>query len=148
MDEYKNTQAPLGAGERAVSIPPARKCMGNILASGVMGLQSELMSAPPIHRAYLGNTKTGMEADMLLASRAEKKLLGQPVERERERSGTRVASEMFARGERAFDKEKDARVTIVRTHVGKTKKGTAIHYVIDSEGEGWKQLETKLRKRK
>lgn len=146
MDEYKNTQAPLGYRERAVAIPPPKKCMGNILASGLLGLQTELAVAPPIHRAYLGNVKTGMEADMILAARAEKKLLGQPLERTMQ--GTRVAAEMFARGERVYDTVKETRVTIVRTHVSQTGRGTAIHYVVDSEGNGWKQLETKLRKRK
>lgn len=147
MDEYKNTDAPLGYRERAVAILPPKKCMGNILASGSQGLQMELAMAPPIHRAYLGNVKTGMEADMLLAVRAEKKLLGQPVERTTTK-GTRVAAEMFARGERVYDTVKETRVTIVRTHVSQTGKGTAIHYVVDSEGNGWKQLETRLRKRR
>lgn len=142
MDEYKNTAAPVGAGEKTTSIPPARGSLVNTLKAGAAGLQTELMKAPPIHRAFLGSTKTGMEADMILASQAEQQLIGHA-----NRRPVKV-KEVFARGDRVYDSEKDSWATITRAAVARTKKGTLVHVLVDNHGDAWRQLETKLSRRK
>lgn len=133
---YKNTAAPLGAGERATPIKLNHTTLRSLAAQGMSAIRLQAQLAGQDERRYLPLIKTGAEADMALAN--ARMVREQP----------KVVKEMFARGDTVWDKEHEKRVTIMKTNVAFTQKGRPIHRVISKSGKSWLQKESRLEKLK
>jgi hypothetical protein len=117
---------PVGPGERTDVIAPPKNSIAAMTARGVTAQQMRIEIANGPHWRT--------EADV-----GELQAIQQP------RSPLPKPPSSWARGDRAYDKKRGVRVTILKASVGKTAKGTPLHEVTHN-GERWLAKDTTLQR--
>lgn len=141
MDDYKNTNAPLGAGEKAQPIKLNTENLNSILNQGTSYVK-HLVDSSPIKLDSAFGVVSGERADVIRASHTPRASSRSTTSRQPS------AVSLFARGDLVFDKQHSRKGVITKTNVGTSKKGYPVHQVVDSRsGEAWTQIETRLEKR-
>lgn len=137
-DEKK--PVPIGPGEKGTPIRLGGTNLASMLGSVVApkpNAVGTIQAAQSVHDAYLDRMGilTGGRADMARAS----------VQPSRQAPARSSVQTIFAAGKTVYDTDRQRKAVIVAANVGRTKKGTPVHELVDRQGNAWRQKETKLR---
>lgn len=132
-EDRKPQPIPVGSGERVTSIAPA----SNSFAARGAGL---LTSVPEWHKQQFDSKlgiKTETQARLELAAGGE--VEEAPVVKQKPKPRP------FGIGDKVLDTQRNMKVMILQTNVGRTNKGNPVHLVIHrTTGEEWRLPESKM----
>lgn len=145
MAEEKNLKPiPVGQGEKTSAISLGTNSLAKMIGSQVApkaNATSVITMAQSVHDHFFTRmgVMTGGNADAALEAAAASRSVSAAA------TPSGQGRTMFAVGRTVYDVERERKATLVALNVGRTKKGTPIHELIDSRGNAWRQKETKLK---
>lgn len=143
-DEYKNTSAPVGQGEKAQPIKLSCTNMASIAKQGPAYLRHLTAGSGDFLQNYV---KTGSAADMALeeSQRLERERYAAGKGKPQDVSASTAVGSIYARGDVLWDKKHRCKVTVLQSSgLGETESGATIYRVADRKGNSWRQSERNL----
>lgn len=123
-------------------IPVTWKNLGDMIKNGTV--QAEVMKASAVHGNPFG---VRQEQDVVQSGYRGAKRVQERREEAQDGPGMSLYARGLERGDTVYDRDRKRRGTIVRELNARADDGSRRFEIVDSEGEAWKQRESRLKKK-